>query len=171
MSDFVSGLVADAPDPSLAAELDLFGRFVGSWRVQNRYRSSLDEEWTSAARTWIFSWVLGGRAIQDVIIGSDRGDDQVAAGTTVRAYDPRIGAWRVNWFGTLHANYGALIARAHGGDGIRQDGVDFRADRDVPIRWNFSDITADSFTWDGWSSADGGETWWLEQHMEAVRQS
>ena len=171
MSDFVSGLVADAPEPSLAAELDLFGRLVGSWRVQNRYRSSPEEDWGSAERTWVFSWVLGGRAVQDVILGSDRGDDPVIAGTTVRAYDPRIGAWRVNWFGTLHSNYGSLVARAHGSDGIRQDGVELLADRDIPIRWNFSDITPDSFTWDGWSSADGGETWWLEQHMEAARLS
>ncbi|MFH8251236.1 hypothetical protein ACH3VR_12770 [Microbacterium sp. B2969] len=169
MSDFVSGLVADAPEPTLAAELDLFGRLVGEWRVENRYRSSPDDEWTTSARTWVFSWIAGGRAVQDVILGSDRGDEPVVAGTTVRAFDPRIGAWRVNWFGTLHANFGTLIARPHGDDGIRQDGVEHLPDRDTPIRWNFSGITRDTFTWDGWSSADGGETWWLEQHMDARR--
>ncbi|WP_243075352.1 hypothetical protein [Microbacterium sp. SS28] len=169
MSDFASTLVADAAEPSLAAELALFGRLVGRWRVENRYRASPEGEWTTSERTWIFSWIAGGRAVQDVIVGSDRGRDPVVAGTTVRAYDPRIGAWRVDWFGTFHANYGALIARAHGDDGIRQDGVEFTPEGDIPIRWNFSDIAEDSFTWDGWSSADGGATWWLEQHMDARR--
>src|SRR6478752_675282 len=107
MSAFVSGLVADAPEPTLTAELDLFGRLIGTWRVENRYRSSPDDPWASAGRTWIFAWIAGGRAVQDVILGSDRGPEPLAAGTTVRAYDPRIDAWRVNWFGTLHSNYAA----------------------------------------------------------------
>ncbi|MEU1971475.1 hypothetical protein ABZ477_07455 [Microbacterium sp. NPDC019599] len=169
MSDFASSLVATTPEPSLAGELDLFGRLVGRWRVENRYRATPYAEWSASARTWIFSWIAGGRAVQDVILGSDRGDEPVVAGTTVRAYDARVGAWRINWFGTLHSNYGALIARAHGDDGIRQDGVEFTPGGDIPIRWNFSAITSDAFAWDGWSSLDGGRTWWLEQHMDARR--
>ncbi|GAA5032484.1 hypothetical protein ACFQRL_04450 [Microbacterium fluvii] len=169
MSDFADVLLAAGPAADLPADHDVFGRLVGSWRVRNRYRASAESEWAESERDWIFSWVAGGRAIQDVIVGSDRGDEPVIAGTTIRAFDPRIGAWRVNWFGTLHANYGALIARAHGADSIRQDGSELTPDGEIPLRWNFSDITADTFAWDGWSSADGGRTWWLEQHMDAVR--
>src|SRR5262245_45496235 len=100
MSDFASQLIAAGPEPSLAAELDLFGRFVGTWRVRNRDRANAEAGWAESERTWIFSWIAGGRAIQDVIVGSDRGDEPLVAGATVRAYDPRIQAWRVNWFGT-----------------------------------------------------------------------
>ena len=169
MTDFADVLLASVAAPDLATELDLFGRLVGRWHVRNRYRPSPEASWNESDREWTFSWIAGGRAIQDVIVGSDRDAAPVVAGTTVRAYDPRIAAWRVEWFGTLHANYCSLIARAHGADGIRQDGVEHLADGDVPIRWNFSDITADSFSWDGWSSVDGGRTWWLEQHMDASR--
>ena len=38
-----------------------------------------------------------------------------------------------------------------------------------PIRWNFSNITEESFEWDGWVSDDEGRTWWLEQHIDAKR--
>ncbi|WP_353807588.1 hypothetical protein [Agromyces sp. SYSU T00194] len=169
MSEFARALEASAPEPSLAGELALFGRFVGTWAVRNRYRPGPEADWVESERTWIFSWIAGGRAVQDVIVGSDRGAEPVTAGTTVRAYDPALGAWRVQWFGTLHGNHCALVARAHGDDGIRQDGVEFVDGAEVPIRWNFSAIGDDAFEWDGWSSADGGATWWLEQHMRATR--
>lgn len=169
MNDFASLLTADGPEPKLAAELDLFGRFVGSWRVRNRYRPGPDAPWTSSDREWVFSWVAGGRGVQDVIVGNDRGDEPVVAGTTVRAYDAQLGAWRVHWFGMLHGNYCSLIARPHGGDGIRQEGFEHTPSGDVPIRWDFSDITGDSFAWDGWSWSDGASEWWLEQHMDVER--
>ncbi len=177
MNEFVSGLVAGEAQPALVDELALFGRFIGSWQVQNRYRVGPTADWITAERTWVFSWIAGGRAVQDVILGGP--PRREVAGTTMRAYDPRIGAWRVDWFGTAAANYCSLIARPHGDDGIRQDGVEHTADGDIPIRWNFSAIRVDAFTWDGWSSAGasarsshragGGGSWWLEQHMDARR--
>jgi len=168
-NDFARLLVAPGADDSLGPDADLFGRLVGTWRVRNRYRSAPGDDWRFSERTWTFAWIAGGRAVQDVIVGSDRGGDTQFAGTTVRAFDGRIGAWRVNWFGTLHANFGALTARSHGPDAIWQDGVEFTPDGEIPIRWNFSEMTDAAFSWDGWSSADGGSTWWLEQHMDAVR--
>lgn len=168
MDEFVNGLVASEAEPSLAGELELFGRLVGTWRVENRHRVGPDAEWRPAERTWVFSWIVAGRAVQDVILGGPPGRD--VTGTTVRAYDPRIAGWRVHWFGTANEDYCSLIARGHGDDGIRQDGVEHAPDGDIPIRWNFSAITRDSFTWDGWSSAGGG-SWWLEQHMDAQRLS
>jgi len=169
MNEFADVLPSSERALQLPADADLFGRLVGSWRVRNRYRPSAEAEWVDSEREWTFSWIADGRAIQDVIVGSDRGDEPVVAGTTIRAFDPRLGAWRVNWFGTLHANYGALIARPHGSDGIRQDGLELTPEGDIPIRWNFDNMTADSFTWNGWSSIDSGRTWWLEQHMDASR--
>jgi hypothetical protein len=166
MDGFVAGLVASDAEPTLADEIELFGRFVGSWQVENRYRPGPDAPWRTAARTWVFSWIVGGRAVQDVILGGPPG--QEVAGTTVRAYDARIAAWRVHWLGTANGDFCSLIARAHGADGIRQDGVEHLPDGAVPIRWNFSAITPESFTWDGWSSAGGGP-WWHEQHMDARR--
>lgn len=169
MTDFAELLIADRPDPSHASDLDLFGRLVGTWRVRNRFRGGPDDQWSETDREWTFSWIVDGRGIQDVIVGSDREAAPVVSGTSVRAYDTRLGVWRVHWLGMLHDSYCSLIARPHGPDGIRQDGVEFTPDGEIPIRWNFSGITSETFAWDGWSSADGGATWWLEQHMDAER--
>jgi hypothetical protein len=166
---FETALVASGPDPAIADELDLFGRFVGEWRIRNRWRAGPDAAWNHSESVWLFQWIVGGLGIQDVIVGRDAAGAPASAGTTVRAYDPTIGAWRVTWFGLRHGNHCTLLARPHGADGIRQDGVESASGGDIPIRWNFSDITADSFAWDGWSSADGGATWWLEQHMDVER--
>jgi len=157
--------------PAVAAtpELGLFARFTGEWRVRNRLRASSDDEWIEAERTWVFARILGGRAMQDVLLGTDADGATYALGTTVRAFDPAIEAWRVHWMGAAHGNFVSVIARSHGTDGIHQDGVEHLGEREIPVRWNFSEITDRSFVWHGWSSADGGRTWWLEQHMEARR--
>ena len=38
-----------------------------------------------------------------------------------------------------------------------------------PVRWNFTSITEDGYTWEGWVSDDEGSTWHLVEHNEAVR--
>jgi hypothetical protein len=60
----------------------------------------------------------------------------------------------------------ALVGRPgeHGDivqEGARPDGR--------PIRWVFTELTADSFRWLGHISDDGGATWRLEQEMLARR--
>lgn len=37
------------------------------------------------------------------------------------------------------------------------------------LRWRFTDIGPDSFTWQGQASHDGGRTWVLEEQMRATR--
>jgi len=167
MNATMSPLFAEGPasdDPALM----MYGRFVGEWAVRNRDRPAPDAPWRESTRRWVFAWVLGGRGVQDILV-PDAGEEPVASGTTVRVYDPAIGAWRVEWFGTLHGDYVSLLGRPLGADGIRQEGVARVADGDVPIRWDFSAITEHSFAWDGWSSPDGGASWWHEQHMDCTR--
>jgi hypothetical protein len=165
--DFARALIASGPTDAHPKRMATFGRLVGSWKVRGAFLSESTREWTETDRTWIFSYVLGGRAVQDVLLGSDgdAGSDDVA-GTTVRVYDPIAGMWRISWFGTLAGDYCTLAGTAHKRDGIRQDGTQTDG---RPIRWNFSKITDESFAWDGWVSDDDGRTWWLEQHMDAAR--
>jgi hypothetical protein len=41
----------------------------------------------------------------------------------------------------------------------------------TPIRWNFTDITPDSFRWTGVALAQDGVTWTLEAEFHARRRS
>ncbi len=164
---FVNALLAAGPQSAHPDRMRLFGQLVGTWNVTNRLLDESTGEWSEASLVWTFAYVLDGRAVQDVLVRPDAHDPdaRTALGTTVRVYDPQLGVWRVNWFGTASGDYCTLVASGHR-DGIRQDGTQTDG---RPIRWNFSAITADSFAWDGWVSNDEGATWWLEQHMDAVR--
>jgi hypothetical protein len=161
---FGEALIASEATAEYPERMKRFGQLVGTWDVTSRFLDESSGEWVESRRTWIFSFILDGRGVQDVLIGTER-REHVVAGTTVRVYDPNLGAWRVNWFGPLAGDYCVLVASGYR-NGIRQDGsqTDGR-----PIRWNFSNITPDSFEWDGWVSNDDGATYWHQQHMDARR--
>lgn len=153
-------LAAAGPHEAYPQEMDLYGQFVGTWRVHNRYYDEHDGEWHENTREWAFGWVLDGRGVQDVLRADDGG-----IGATVRVYDAKLGAWRVHWFGASAGDFGVLTGRRHGEE-IWQDGAQHDGRL---IRWNFSDITSTSFRWRGYISDDEGATWRLEQEMRAQR--
>lgn len=161
MNDAVFRLLqADGPHPDLGEHADLYGRLIGSWDIDNNEYAEQTGEWHQYKRECHFRWVLDGRVVQDLWGSPERG-----FGTTVRAYDSKLEAWRVHWFAPRSAGFCILIGRADG-DRIAQEGTqqDGR-----PIRWSIVDITPDSFTWLGEISDDGGDTWRLEQEMKATR--
>jgi hypothetical protein len=155
-------LAADGPAPELAEELMLFGRFVGAWDVE---MTEYAEDGSTRVREgeWHFGWVLGGRAIQDVLF--EKGAPADRRGTSLRAYDADVEVWHVTWMSPAGGEFVHLIARETP-SGIFQEG---RASNGSLARWTFSDITDDAFTWTAEASPDGGGTWRLEQRMRARR--
>jgi hypothetical protein len=117
--------------------------------------------------------VLEGRAIQDVWIVPPRGparQGDAAAnansyGTTLRTYDPRIGAWHIQWTDPVTQTYFTMIGRKEG-EAIVQLG---RSPDGNLIRWSFSDISRHSFLWRGEVSADEGATWRTNVEFTARR--
>ena len=144
----------------LAAENDIFGRFLGRWRIANRLFSPETGEWRESRAEWTFERILDGLGIQDWLRG-----DGGTWGTTVRTWDERVG-WRVVWFCPRAAEHCVLSVQRSEAGVIRLDGVQADGRR---IRWEFSELTDDAFTWNGWCSDDDAATWWHEQHMDAVR--
>jgi uncharacterized protein (DUF2249 family) len=70
----------------------------------------------------------------------------------------------VIWIGAVSGTQIALTARAVN-DGILLEGPDVDGS---PLRWTFTDITPETFHWQGHiQDADG--TWRLEQDMRARR--
>lgn len=155
-SAFADALIAPGPAPGLEADLDLFGRFAGSW--------DLDVAWfvdgelrRQAAGEWHFGFVLGGGAVQDVWIVPSRAQRATGAeayeyGTSIRFYDPRIQAWRSTWIGPCRGVVLRFIARP-AGEEIVLEGVD---DEGQALKWTFSEIDADSFFWRNESARPGG---------------
>ena len=161
----IDALHVSRPAPAHQDKLMLFGRFVGSWII----------DWTGglmhqAIGELHFGWVLAGRAIQDIWIVPGRGqpgegDPPLAFyGTTIRFYDPVIDAWRSTWIEPVNHRVRRFIGRPE------EDDIVLLSQEDEPrLRWRFTDVRADSFTWIGQSSSDGGATWNVDEEMHARR--
>lgn len=168
----LEALHATQPATNLASKLRLYGQFVGSWHLDiDLHALGGSHRHTEGAVH--FSWVLEGRAIQDVWIYPARQfrTDEIPAeawhcyGSTFRWYDPAIDAWHITWFDPNRSIELRQIGRAVGDD-IVQIGEDRNG---LLRRWRFTDITSKSFTWIGEVSWDKGSTWTLEARMRASK--
>lgn len=141
--------------------MGLYAPLIGRWDVE-----VVDYEDGGLVRRsrgeWLFSWVLEGRAIQDVFIVPARAARDQAApakgnryGATLRVYDFRTDTWRVTWTNAV-TNVQTCLTGLKRGDEIFQEG----SQEDGSLaRWIFSDIRPESFRWSGLASKDGGATW------------
>lgn len=161
---------ADANE-ALASKLALYGRFVGSWRLDVNFHP-YDGPVRRTEGELHFDWVLDGKAVQDVWIYPARrlrADTRPEAwhvyGSTFRWYDPAIDAWRITWFEPGRPVETHQIGRAAGAD-IVQMGEDHDG---LLNRWRFVEIADRSFTWLGERSWDKGSTWTLLMEMHARR--
>jgi len=123
---------------------------------------------------WHFRWVLEGRAVQDVWIVPKRSERKQTTskegnryGTTIRIYDSKLDVWRVFWFNPVTQDRAELVGRKVG-DTIVQQCV---CEDGSFTRWTFQDIKANSFTWRGEFSTDGGRRWQLDAEFLARRMS
>jgi hypothetical protein len=163
----ITALSALSPHPSLGDEARVFDRFVGTWDCDYTFFPP-DGSTKHSVGELEFGWILDGHAVQDIWItypkevGKERG-----IGTSVRFFDTKLKMWRVIF---VSPAYGALITVQGGaeGDRIVLRGVD---DEGTMLRWSFNDLKADSFTWRGETSRDGGKTWRLEEEHHMRRRS
>jgi hypothetical protein len=175
-SSLAAVLAADGPAPVHAQKLNLYGQFVGDWEADvftyppdgSRHRGQAEIH---------FDWILEGRAIQDVWMIPRLADRGAAApvlpvagnwyGTTIRAYDPTLDAWRIFWIDPATNSYRQQIGRSHGAD-IVQEGT---TDSGALSRWSFTEITPQSFRWTAEASMDQGASWRLFVAVFARRTS
>lgn len=158
-------LEASGPLPEYAENLMLYGQFIGSWDVDVTWFER-DGGRRKDKGEWHFTWILGGRGLQDVLFAT--GSPLHHFGTTVRCYDAAMDAWHIAWMQPYGGEFVSLLGRKVG-DRIVQEG--FGTDPLRRERWSFADITPGSFIWLGEVSFDDGVTWFLEQEMRATRRS
>jgi hypothetical protein len=151
---FVDALHCAGPAADRADEMGLYGWLIGSWEMDSvHYRDDGTVEKSDGECH--FGWVLEGRAIQDVWIRPKRPAPSTMYGTTLRIFDPEIGAWHIIWSDPSNQDYGRQIGRPEGED-IVQLGHDSRG---LKTRWRFTEITADSFHWIGEERSSESEPW------------
>jgi hypothetical protein len=156
-------LTAAGPHPKFADKLNLYGQLVGVWDVDNRYYDETEDRWREGTVVWTFGWILDGLGVQDVMRFT-LDDGSTPTGTTVRMYVPGDDLWQVVWF-SPSGRLCRLTGRPSE-DGIFQEGTQPDGRR---IRWIFTELTGDSFLWQGYVTDAGGGSWQLEQEMRARR--
>ena len=165
----VEALHATGPAGPDADQLQLFGQFIGSWDIVWSGLDAAGRTHTARGELY-FGWVLGGRAVQDVWIVPGRGEPGAGVpplafhGSTIRFYDAAIGAWRSTWMDPVNGRVRRFVGRPAGGE------ILLISDEDDPqLRWCFTDVRPDSFTWRGEVSRDGGATWAQDEEMRITR--
>jgi hypothetical protein len=170
---FEQVLHASGPDRDREAKLALYAWLVGSWDME--VTTHLEDGSAHVGRGEIHAgWVLQGRAIQDVWMIPRFKEQKPGVtplpgsgnwyGTTLRIYDPNLGAWRILWNDPATDFFTQQIGRARGRD-IVQEGPDPRGGT---MRWTFSEIRSDSFRWQAERAPDQ-ENWLLEVDICARR--
>jgi uncharacterized damage-inducible protein DinB len=150
---------------------DVYGWLIGSWDLDVLHYLT-DVRGRGLTGEAHFSWVLEGRAVQDVWIMPRRADRTAAPdrtanmfGTTLRVWDPSIQAWRVTWINPVTGARDELVGRRVGEDVVQ---VGRHADG-TPIRWSFTEVTPDSFHWLGEVLEPDGRTWTVQGEFRARR--
>jgi hypothetical protein len=165
-------LLAPSRSPEIAESSDAYGWLVGSWELDVCHYWGLNVAARQIKGEVHAGWVLEGRAVQDVWIMPRRSERVTAHdkhmnmyGTTLRVWDPTIGAWRIIWSNPAGDHHEQQIGRRSGRDivqiGTRTDGT--------PTRWSFTEIMPDSFHWLGEALEPDGKTWKLEGEFRARR--
>jgi hypothetical protein len=170
--DHDGGMLADAllaSGPADPAAMDDFGRLVGAWRLHWRGLAP-DGTWHHATGELHVGWVLGGRAVQDVWIVPGQGEPGAGVpplafhGTTVRFLHPDGDRWLSTWMEPVNGRVRRFTGRARGAD------VELLSDDEEPwLRWRFTDVGPDSFTWSAETSRDRGRTWVHDELMQGER--
>ncbi len=167
-SPLIEALGAEGPCPEWAGKLALFGQFIGDWTIEAQWYGEHGAIARRAKGELHFGWILGGRAIQDVwIVYQENPPAKVAAGTTIRFYDPILNGWRCTWISPTQSTVRTFLALKIGGE-IVLEPTDKTA---VAERWIFSEITPTSFRWRAVESTDTEtvKTWRMTEEMRMKR--
>lgn len=167
---FASALVSSGPHPDLPAEHQIFGPFIGSWDLVVTWYADDGSISRRENGEWHFAWVLEGRAVQDVWIVPPRSErqgnpDLYEYGTSLRFFDPELGAWRSTWIGPAHRVVYVFHAHRIGEEVV----LETRLEGKGRMRWSFTDVSDTRFIWRNQRETDTG--WILTQDFHALRQS
>jgi hypothetical protein len=171
---FLEALPSAQRAPELSEAEDLFGFLIGSWDMDAVLHGAQGEVQRTSGELHA-SWVLEGRAIQDLFIfprradrasGVPARDDRYA--TTLRTYDRRLNAWRVVFINPAADDTSAQLIARRNDHGIAMEG---KLADGTPIRWKYVTIAPTSFHYTAEKLESDGKSWRLYLELFGKRSS
>lgn len=167
-ASFAESLISAGPHKAIPPEQQIFAPFIGSWDLLVHWFDEAGKLSREDRGEWHFAWILEGRGIQDVWIvppRKERADRSFLHeyGTSLRFFDATLGAWQSTWIGPMHGVVRTFIARKIGAQ-VMLETTEGEAPR---MRWSFSDVQANSFSWRNELWTEGG--WRVQQTFAARR--
>lgn len=168
---FLDALVASQRAPELADADDIFDFLIGSWDLEAVLYDATGQRQRSKGELHV-SWVLEGRAIQDLFIFPRRADrvsgvpawgDRYA--TTIRTYDRTLQAWRLHFINPAAPETSARLIARRKGEGIEIDGELSDGTR---VRWRYVTVAPTSFHYTAERLRENG-TWQLYLDLFGTR--
>jgi hypothetical protein len=155
---FDEALKSQGPAADRAGRMTLYAFLVGDWEMDGVIHGPEGKHEIRGGEIHA-TWVLEGRAIQDVWILPG-----VFYGSTLRIFDPGRSEWHILWSDPLRQYYSRQMGRAHGVE-IVQEGTNLEGQR---TRWRFTKLMPESFHWIGERAAPDG-AWVVEADLFARR--
>jgi hypothetical protein len=160
--EFVTALVSVQRASEIPQEDDIFGWLIGSWEIDAVLHDGDGRTRTIKGEVHA-SWVLEGRAIQDLFIFPRRTERHSGApvqsdryGTTIRTYDGKLRAWCVNFINPASEETSAQLVARRSGDDIEMEG---KLSDGTAIRWRYQEITPNSFHYGAERLQSDGKSW------------
>lgn len=143
MNGFTEALTSKNKSDIIPEDKNYFGQFVGAWKFDGEYLNDKNELCTSKGE-WIFSWILEGKAVQDVFIWPPRSErnkpfSDNEYGTTLRFYNTETKKWDI-----IYTNVGVPVLLEADKVG---ESIVLTEKNEGKMQWIFSDITKNSFVW------------------------
>ncbi len=161
---FADALLSSQRAPEIPEADDIFGWLIGSWELE-AVLYGINGQTQKRRGELHVSWVLEGRAIQDLFIFPRRAERRAGIqlpgdryATTIRTYDRSLHAWRVNFINPAADETSAQLVARRDGNGIAMDGRLFDG---MPIRWRYVTITKTSFHYTAERCGADGKSWQL----------
>jgi hypothetical protein len=169
---FLDALVSPRRAPELADVDDIFGFLIGSWELDAVLYDSKGQTQRSKGEIHA-SWVLEGRAMQDLFIFPRRADRTAGVpaqgdryATTIRTYDRTLQAWRVNFINPAADETSAQLIARRKEEGIEMEG---KLSDGAPIRWRYVTIEPTSFHYTAERLLRDHDTWQLYLELFGTR--
>jgi hypothetical protein len=153
-----------------------FDFFFGAWRVANRKRVDLlrieDDDWIEFDGE-VEAWpILGGLGNIDTFRAPEFPGRPGFEGFTLRLFEPETGLWRIWWASTIGQGQldPPVVGRFRNGLG-RFECDDVIEGQRVRVRFDWTNTTPTSVTWEQAFSFDEGATWDINWIMQSTRTS